>query len=493
MCWHRIAAFIGIAGAMVLCFSFLPTTGCTTTGAGGGGAGAPADDGTANGDDQADVDGTGGDGADPGEGVGDGDAADGGADDGADEDDGTEADDGGAIPANLVQPADLEYRGVFRLPAGDGVASWDWGGTGLTYYAGGDPGGPDDGYPGSLYGTGHEHQQMISEVTIPVPVISADRDVEELNTATTLQDFHDVRGEIGVVNEELEQARAGLACLPSLGEQTTDKLYFCWGEHFQYELYTSHGWCELDLSDANPAGPWYIGEIDNHSTNDFMFEIPADWADANVAGRRLATGRFREGGLGGQGPSLFAIAPWDEGNPPPPDTHLEAVTLLRYTSAGDWEAEPHTLDGYHHSDDWSGGAWLTTESTAAVAFVGTKGLGECWYGFANGVVWPEEAPYPEVPDPPYDNRGYWSTEFEARILLYDPADLAAVVAGTLESHEPQPYATIPIEELLFNPQADLGRTQLGGAAYDANRALLYIVEFRGDVDRPLVHVWHVAG
>ena len=56
----------------------------------------------------------------------------------------------------LIQPADLTYVGAFRLPADapDDVG-WLWSGEALAYYPDGDPGGPDDGFPGSLFGTGH--------------------------------------------------------------------------------------------------------------------------------------------------------------------------------------------------------------------------------------------------------------------------------------------------------------------------------------------------
>lgn len=400
---------------------------------------------------------------------------------------------GGSSVAELIQPADLEYRGAFRLPDGDYLASWEWAGTGLAYYAEGDPGGPEDGYPGSLFGTGHEHAQQISEIAIPVPVVSTNHNLEDLNTAATLQDFRDVRGMLGVDSTALELPRAGLACLPPQGAQATSKLYFCWGEHYQFERAVSHGWCETDLTDPAVAGGWYVGELSNYSTDDYMFEIPSAWAGTYASGMRIGTGRFRDGGWSGQGPSLIAIGPWLSGDPPPAGTELGALPLLLYTSSEDWEADAHTMNDYHHSDEWSGGAWLTTRDASAVIFVGTKGVGDCWYGFANGVVWPDEAPFPPIPDPPYDQRGWWSTGFEARIIFYDPAELAAVATGEWEPYHPQPYARLDIGEHLFAPDVAIGKYQLGAAAFDDGHDLLYVTEFRGDDDKCLVHVWHVGG
>jgi hypothetical protein len=52
-----------------------------------------------------------------------------------------------------------------------------------------------------------------------------------------------------------------------------------------------------------------------------------------------------------------------------------------------------------------------------VILVGTKAVGESWYGFSNGVVHPisgdPDETYPEVPDWPHDDRGWWSEDISA--------------------------------------------------------------------------------
>ena len=151
------------------------------------------------------------------------------------------------------------------------------------------------------------------------------------------------------------------------------------------------------------------------------------------------------------------------------------------------------MTGYHHSDEWSGAAWLTAGDRAAVVFAGTKGLGDCWYGFADGTVWPDDPPYPPIPDPPYDQRGWWSDRFAARLLFYDPADLAAVADGKMAAHAPQPYATLDIDQHLFRNRQEWQKERLGAAAYDRPHGLLYILELFADGDAPLVHVWRVSG
>jgi hypothetical protein len=389
-------------------------------------------------------------------------------------------------PGSLVQPSDLAYLGAFRLPgdAPDEIG-WLWSGEAMAYYPDGDPDGPDDGFPGSLFGTGHDWNQYVSEVSIPVPVISPGKNVEELNTATTLQPFQDIRG--GTIDWPLEIPRVGLEYLPPQGEQELGKLYFCWAPHLdEGATNPSHGWCELDLSNPQPAGPWRIGDYWNYVTSDYIFAIPQAWADANTPGMLLATGRYRDGGQGSLGPSLFAYGPWNEGNPPPPGATLSAVPLLLYGNV--YEEGSPAMNGYAHSDHWSGGAWLTADDESAVIFVGTKGQGETWYGCADGTVWPDEPPYP----PECPERGWWSSSFEGQIIFYDPAELAAVARGEMETWGPQPYATLDIEDVLYNVDFELFY-HVGAASFDREHGLLYVFEPLADEERSLVHVWQIGG
>lgn len=412
------------------------------------------------------------------------------------------------IGADQIAPSDLEYVGAFRLPAGtaDNI-SWDWGGSGATYYPG----------RNSIYAIGHDQTMYISEFSIPSPVNS--RNLADLNTASTLQPFTNVRtgvGQLTTLFDNSDIRRAGIAYLPALGSQTSAKLYLCWGDHFQEgdSNLPSHMWCDLDFSNA--AGAWKIeGDPMLYRTNDYMFEIPASWANANAStsGMYLATGRYRDGGWSGQGPNLFAIAPWADGNPPANGAELNSVVLLGYSSTspdGYDFGGGHTMNNYHNSDEWSGGAFLSAGSKSAVIFVGNKGLGTDWYGFSDGTQYPiddpPEFPYPAVPAYPHDARGWWSTSFEAQVIFYNPADLAAVANGTMQPYEPQPYATLSLDEYLYNIDKvnhasfpdNRNQYRLGGCAFDRANGLLYIIEYRGEPaggewndDRAVVHVFQV--
>ncbi|MFQ5420180.1 MAG: hypothetical protein ACE5EY_07440, partial [Anaerolineae bacterium] len=389
-------------------------------------------------------------------------------------------------------------------PEGSGGSSWEYSGYAMAFYPGGDPDGPDDGFPGSLFAVGHDHHQLVSEISIPAPIISADKNPADLNTAVTRQPFADITdGRFGA----LEIPRAGLAYLPPQGDQSSGKLYFTWGQHFQFEREPCHGWSELDLSHPETAGLWFVGDYTNYVLNDYLFEIPAEWADAHTPGLRLATGRFRDGLWSGRGPALFAIGPWMEGNPPAPGSRLENVTpLLLYGRPVPDSPEIDVSAGYQMAafaepDEWSGGAWLTAGEKSAVIFAGTKATGESWYGFANGVVYPTsgdpDEEYPEVPPWPYDDRGWWSENIEAQLIFYNPDELAAVARGDMATWDPQPFAVLNLDEYLFDPGFDLERGKrylIGAVAFDRENGRLYIIERMADEnEKSLVHVFQVDG
>ncbi len=450
-----------------------------------------------------------------------------------------------AIPgaAGRLDPGSLDYLGAFRLPGtgGDTPASWDWGGQAMTYVPDGDPSGPDDGFPGSLVVTGTATENWVSEVSIPAPVRSADPGA--LPEATTLQPFADVRQ--GLFPAFVELPRVGLEYLPPRAGQTSGHLYLAWGQHYHedpdLEVAPTHGRCEMDLTDPQTRGPWWVGtaaanrEGFIYAVNDYLFAIPDGWAAEHTGGRALATGRFRDGGWSGMGPGLVAIGPWLDGDPPgtppPPGTELTHVDLLRYSTVG--SGDDHRLQGYSPADGWGGGAWLTADGDAAVVFVGTRASGYTWYGFftPGGVgappLYPEGAPCPymvgdlmcvqpdgETPCTEADlapcagapveeeSRGWWASRFDAVLLFYDTSDLSAVAAGTMEPWEPQPYASLDVDSslLLPDPPPDVAvymgsgpqrQYRLGAAAFDRERGLLYVLEPFGHAYEPVVHVWRV--
>jgi hypothetical protein len=431
----------------------------------------------------------------------------------------------------LVQPGDLTYLGAFRLPqGGERPLTFAYGGGAMTFNPNGDPAGSSDGFPGSLFIMGHERLpygelpdgNQVAEVSIPVPVISDN--IGSLNQAEFVQQFHNVAA--GWFTELEELPRTGMLYLDH--PATGPKIHLAWGQHLQPDPpAASHAWFDPNLAVPDMQGAWFIGEQSLYSVNGYMIEIPAAWADTYASGRYVGTGRYRDGGWSGMGPALFAYRPWVDANgtPAAPGTHLSESVLLLYENTENTDSIEKCLSGYQHPDEWEGGAWLTTGAgKTAVLFAGTKSTGaKYWYGWVNPAG-PElpcvaEAMIPDftvcrladgTPCPPEDfvecaghndYRGWWTTRWDAQFLLYDPADLARVAAGEIASWEPQPYATVNIDEYLYlNPagvEPDLlgtgvqRRYRIGEVAYDRANGFLYILEMFADEAQPVVHVWSV--
>jgi len=393
-----------------------------------------------------------------------------------------DGDSDGDPPTGLLQPEHVVYEGAFRLPHGGGEGySWEYAGHALTYYPDGDPGGDGDGHPGSLFGVGHDWNLYVSEISIPAPVNS--RSVSSLGSARTIQPFRDIGWGL---HGYYEDGRIGLEYLPPQGGQTTGKIHFCLGQHFEEDDYgPSHGWADLDM--GNPAGLWSVGGQLNYRTNDYLFEIPEAWAATYTPGMRLATGRFRDGGNGGRGPNLFAYGPWNHGNPPSRGATLDAVALIAYSEFV--APDSHYMHDWNPADSWTCGAWLESGERSAVILVGAKALGEGWYGYHDGTRYPSGGEGP-------GERGWWADDFVARIIFYDPSELGEVARGALQPWEPQPYAHMDIGDRLFHREPRNETHQyhhVRGCAYDRARNILYVIEFGGDEYYSVIHAWRIQG
>jgi len=433
------------------------------------------------------------------------------------------------LPDGRLEVADFVYLGAFRLPDdGERPRTFEYGGNAMTFRPGDDP--EQDGFSGSLFITGHDRLaygelpdgSQVAEVSIPAPRRSAA--VDELNTAAFLQGFQDVAA--GRFTGLDEIPRIGMAYLDVAA--TGPKIHLAWGQHMPPEAPgATHAWIEPDLAAPDFQGEWWIGQQDFNAVNGYLFEISSGWAQAHSAGRPLATGRYRDGGWSGMGPALFAYQPWVDGHgtPAAPGASLPETVLLLYESSLNTPNIERSLVGYQHADEWEGGAWLTAAGKSAVVFAGTKGIGSrFWYGFAN----PAGPEIPCVaqdfvgqftvcyqadgsPCPPEELvecaghngvRGWWSSHFQAEIILYDPADLARVAAGEIQAWEPQPYAVLDLEPVLFhNPSGvepdmlGLGtqrRFRIGDIAYDRANGVLYVLELFADGAKPVIHVWRVG-
>ncbi len=406
---------------------------------------------------------------------------------------------------SLPSGTDFEYLGAFKLPE-DVFA---YGGEGFACYPEGDGGqsgsGSIDGYPGSLFISDlsqHEHG-YVGEFSIPVPVISPLMDASDLNTAAIIQTPVNIRPPEIDGWEYVDVWRIGLEIVSPRASLLEFRLYNSWGFHYQLDMSgktPSISWCSPgDLTSgihpyAHCAGPCNQGPYDPQ-LNNYLFSADHDYASLNFDSKSLLVGRYRDGGLSGMGPALYAFAPWEYGENPPDNTCFDYITLLEYGSvynAGQYEF-PDSVVYYNHADDWPGGVWLNAGDKSAVALIGKNAVGDCWYGYTGEnmpLTWIEwNIPFPEFPGTDPDGKGWRSNSFIPMIIFYDPLELARVAQGEIEPYEPQPYAALRLDRGLFYNE----NCSIVSAAFDSSNSLLYLTEYDAyGWGQLVVHVWKLS-
>jgi hypothetical protein len=395
---------------------------------------------------------------------------------------------------DLINPAGFEYLGAFELPE-----AYTWGGEAIAYNPDGDggPTGSSDDYPGSLFVTNLNQPEngLVGEVSVPSPVISQSKNVEDLNQAAELTTAVNIRPANVNAWEYVDIWRTGLDVVPEEG-----RLYSAWSIHYTVggEKHASISCCDAsNLSGSVKYGAWTVGPSGeppiDAMMNDWLFSLPRNWADANCSGRNLVVGRCRDGGLSGLGPTLYAFA--GVGNtPPPPDGVLPFTTLLQYgpVEGTDNVHFPNSVDGYNHADEWRGAMWISAGNGRAVAIVGNKALGYNWYGYSGERMRHDwviaDVPWPDFYETDPDGKGWRAHGRQPMIILYDAADLAAVAAGAVPSWKPQPYAALRLSKNLFFG----ANHEIFSASFDSENRILYVTEFVRETEgRLIIHAWKV--
>ncbi|HPG39924.1 MAG TPA: FlgD immunoglobulin-like domain containing protein [bacterium] len=390
-------------------------------------------------------------------------------------------------PHSVINPSGFEYLGAIALPE-----DFSWGGEAIAYNC-------DGGQTGSLFVTNVNQYEngLVGEVILPEPVISTQKNVDDLNVAAMLHQPVNIRPANINSWDFVDIWRTGLEYIPEEG-----RLYSSWSIHYTVTegKNASISCCNAaDLSAGTKYGAWYVGNAGepplDAMMNDWLFSLPKSWADAHCSGRNIVTGRCRDGGLSGLGPTLYAIAPVGA-TPPAANSELAFTTLLEYGpgTATDNYHFPNSIDGYKLNDDWREAIWLNAGTQTAVAIAGKKGLGHNWYGY-NG-EWMQfnwviaDVPHPEAEfyttDP--NGKGWRSHNYQPMILFFDPTDLAKVGDGLMNAWEPQPYAALRIPKNLFFGSF----AEIFSAAFDFEKSILYIAEMVAELDgRIVLHAWKV--
>ena len=381
--------------------------------------------------------------------------------------------------ASLVDPhGQLEYLGAIRLPV-ELESYLDYASEGLAFSPAGNPGhDPGTEWAGSLYLLTRLCER-VCEISIPQAVASDN--INDAPRARMLQDAADiwprVYGDGG--DQFFPQGggwpSGGLTYHPG-GSGVGPRLYYGISDGYgSPQDVPVHGSFDLDLTTS--AGPWHLGAAPPNNvppalTAKVLFPISQSWADAHTGGRSLVCGNGYLAGLGvpSHGPSLYAVAPWESGALPARNASCSAVELLRYSSGATPE---HRVENWSMGEWGEGGAWLEINGRGAVVVSVLRGIGDAWYGYADGTFLSDD----DIPEPLFGGKGTAATDLRAALMFYDPAGLAAVAAGTMESWEPQPYTVFDLDQFSMKPN---GTANAGAIAYDGANQRLYYIEFNGD-------------
>ena len=359
-----------------------------------------------------------------------------------------------APAGRLLQKSDLRYMGAFKVPAGIGDNTFEWGGTALGL-------GPSGR---SLYLTGHDHQQRSAEISIPEVRTSG------YATASLLQSWRDAtEGKLG-----------------QFAPGTSDGVKI--GGHLVYggKLYIT-GWAYYDSGDQQRAsiierplslsdtgkivGPVAVPGVRQRFMAGYMCPIPAAWQGA--LGGPVLAGLPNPPiiGNGSGGPTAIVFDP--------ANLSKTAIPLLAFPHPSDLA----TLYGYQANSGtnpvWN---WLSLprgcvfpDGTDSVLFVGSHGAGEMYYGGGER----------DPANPYYGSHAY---PYVFQVWAYDANDLAKVRRGEAQMDKIKPYSY-----WTFELPNDPGRTDVkcGGAAFDAQTRRIYVSALRCDGDAPLIHVFEV--
>lgn len=395
--------------------------------------------------------------------------------------------------AKLLNPwKDFAYAGGFRLPVTSSF-DWSWASAGLAWRPDGNPGrNAATELPGSLYALSRT-QTGVGAFTIPKPVNS--RRLSDWPRARTLIPVRNlwpaVYGGSTIPPGGADWAVASLAYHPG-GNGVGPRLYYGICNFFGTDPASpSHGWFDLALTAGH--GAWHIGgrppnNVSPSLTARYACAIPQAWADRHARGRSLLVGNnFLSGGPENRnGPNVYAIAPWASGSLPGNGAALPATRLLQYSPIGEIT---HQVPNWRIDRNAEGAAWIEKGGKSALAISYRRPMGDGWYGDTAG----NNFTFYNIPAPPSDEEGAGATRWRNELMLYNPADLAAVAAGTKAPWEPLPYATYDLGQ--YSLVANVPAPMAGAICYADNGYLFYI-EPNGDAggaagENGLIHVFKV--
>jgi hypothetical protein len=318
----------------------------------------------------------------------------------------------------------------------------------------------------SLFIVGHDHQQMVGEISIPQVINS--RELRQLSTARVLQPFTDAtEGKMFTVDKGTIKI-GGLMVYQ-------DKLYITAYSYYDADRnqQLSHFSRPLTLSiKGQVSGPYEVGVLKAGFVSGYMTHIPREWQD-HLGGPAI-TGNCCIAIVSRTsfGPSAFAFDPADLGkkNPAP------ATPLVYYNSSHT------TLGGWNQA----GAKFNSTaqirglvfpEGTNSLLYFGRIGKGSFCYG--TGAT---------CKDPVSSAQGTHAYPYAYQVWAYDAYDLEKVKNG-----QKNPWDIVPYDVWNFElPFQHPGR-YLGGVAYDPATQRIFLAQSNAEPSgMPMIHVFTVG-
>lgn len=360
------------------------------------------------------------------------------------------------LSQNLLQSSDFQYLGAFKVPLGEvNGTRFGYGGTAPVYNSANH----------SLYMVGHNHHQMVAEITIPNPINS--NNLNDLNRATFLQNFSDASEGLMYTVDDGTILVGGLLLHNSdlIGSAYT--YYDADGDQLLSHFVASPDWSVT----SEVQGMFELGDLGAGFVSGYMTHIPAEWQDdfggSAITGNCCIPIISRTS----YGPAAFVFDPADLGveNPVP------VTPLVYYPSENplaEWNATSPLFNG---STSITGVVF--PENSRSVLFFGRHGTGTFCYGTGE-----------DCNDPVNSSNGTHAYPYIYQVWAYDVLDLLAVKNGTLQAWAVQPYATW---ELDFPFEED--SKEIGGVAYNPATRQIYVSQQKVEgLDRyPVMHVFEL--
>lgn len=390
------------------------------------------------------------------------------------------------VQARRLEGDDFKYLGAFRLEE-----EWQGEYRTLEYSAGALAYcGSGNGGRGSLFVVGHVYRSLVAEYGIAEP---RNGTADSLPVARRLQPLSNVLN--GISPLAGNGYIMGMIYVPGV-----DRIVFSHGSDYSDSDCDpsghsgAFGWFAPTLNRPQGQGAWLL-ETDNATLHPFesgryLIELPRSWAVRHVSNALLASGRHRNWCR--RGPGLYAWTPRDA----PGGTRLSAQTLMRYGPEGQNIEQGREFAG---SDVPKGAVWIdaTSSTDAAIVITGLKDWdpARSYYGY-------EYWQYPaqcEAQGKCKGERGWRAADPRPTLLLYDPADFAAVAHGDKTPGEAQWYAKTDIGQHMRRSYPATYLTtgadaETLAATWDANHRHLYLSETFVDGGlRPIIHVFEVRG